>query len=550
MKAIYFSYMPQLFEDQKKIAPSAVTMMGGRLFPGEVLEALLEHSTFDRIVLPEQTRVGQLESEKSPLFTRYRDRILFFSEHGLAALQQFESVVFMSPTVDLAGLARLRQISGCLTAPATGIIHSINSASTLRLFMLLSLCPLTSSDALICSSSAGRTAVENYNSLLMKRLKCCGWHIPAPEYRTPEIPLGIKTADYRNVSSDSLRSKLEIPPGPVVLYMGRFSFTSKADLVPLLLEFGKLLRRHPETTLLVAGDDTQHGMADELESIARRVSPCGRIRILADPDKATKHQLYALADIFVSPSDSLQETFGLTLIEAMSAGLPVVASDWNGYKDLIVNGETGFRAETRFPVYPACFDELRGSGWSLDVDLLAATTVIDWRQFMASISRLISDTNLRKAMGKAAQEKALRTYDWSVVVASYEHLWRELAAESTDRDRLASRPNLDLDRYSYLDIFAHYPTAHLSLQAKLQLAELECLEPDGLSLLAHIGWFSVDTFARVLQIVKEHGVVSIETVLRSLAATDESKQVSHLAHVSRLLKYGYLDLVPATEDVD
>ena len=45
---------------------------------------------------------------------------------------------------------------------------------------------------------------------------------------------------------------------------------------------------------------------------------------------------YAAADIFVSLSDNIQETFGLTPVEAMAAGLPVVASDWDGYRETIV----------------------------------------------------------------------------------------------------------------------------------------------------------------------------------------------------------------------
>ena len=45
-----------------------------------------------------------------------------------------------------------------------------------------------------------------------------------------------------------------------------------------------------------------------------------------------RDQAWAAADIFVSLSDNIQETFGLTPIEAMAAGLPVVVTDWNGYQ--------------------------------------------------------------------------------------------------------------------------------------------------------------------------------------------------------------------------
>ena len=48
-------------------------------------------------------------------------------------------------------------------------------------------------------------------------------------------------------------------------------------------------------------------------------------------------------------SDNIQETFGITPIEAMSAGLPVVVSDWDGYRDTVRDGIDGFRIPTQMP---------------------------------------------------------------------------------------------------------------------------------------------------------------------------------------------------------
>ncbi len=55
------------------------------------------------------------------------------------------------------------------------------------------------------------------------------------------------------------------------------------------------------------------------------------------------------ADVFISLADSVQETFGLTPVEAMAAGLPVIASDWNGYKETVREGLDGFRILTWAP---------------------------------------------------------------------------------------------------------------------------------------------------------------------------------------------------------
>ena len=62
--------------------------------------------------------------------------------------------------------------------------------------------------------------------------------------------------------------------------------------------------------------------------------------------EATRRSVWHAADVFVSPSDNIQETFGLAVLEAMASGLPVVASDWDGYRDLVADGETGFLVPT------------------------------------------------------------------------------------------------------------------------------------------------------------------------------------------------------------
>ena len=61
-----------------------------------------------------------------------------------------------------------------------------------------------------------------------------------------------------------------------------------------------------------------------------------------------KHQALAAADLAVSLVDNTQETFGLSVAEAMAACLPVVASNWNGYRDLIRQGVDGFLVPSRW----------------------------------------------------------------------------------------------------------------------------------------------------------------------------------------------------------
>ena len=64
-------------------------------------------------------------------------------------------------------------------------------------------------------------------------------------------------------------------------------------------------------------------------------------------DPAVRFGAWHAADVFLSLPDNIQETFGLVVVEAMASGLPVVGSDWDGYRDLVVDGETGFLVPTR-----------------------------------------------------------------------------------------------------------------------------------------------------------------------------------------------------------
>ena len=58
------------------------------------------------------------------------------------------------------------------------------------------------------------------------------------------------------------------------------------------------------------------------------------------------YEYYQLSDVFISLSDYCGETFGLTVMEAMACGLPVVISDFAGYKTHITDGVEGYYIQT------------------------------------------------------------------------------------------------------------------------------------------------------------------------------------------------------------
>ena len=81
-----------------------------------------------------------------------------------------------------------------------------------------------------------------------------------------------------------------------------------------------------------------------MESL-RRLCPSVRFLRLGGLEpvtEETKRQALAVSDVAISLVDNAQETFGLAIAEAMAAGLPVVASDWSGYRDLVRDGIDGY----------------------------------------------------------------------------------------------------------------------------------------------------------------------------------------------------------------
>jgi hypothetical protein len=170
---------------------------------------------------------------------------------------------------------------------------------------------------------------------------------------------------------------------------------------------------------------------------------------------AFKPALYAAADIYISPADNLQETFGLTILEAMSSGLPVVASDFSGYRDLVEHNKTGYLIPTMGPADSRPLDPAR----PILPDHIAALhvaqrTAIDLDLLLARLDRLAGDIDLRRSMGEAGIRRARRHFDWPVVVARLEELWKELQTQARTSD--SPPPGVDVCGTSMQRLFGHF----------------------------------------------------------------------------------------------
>jgi hypothetical protein len=205
--------------------------------------------------------------------------------------------------------------------------------------------------------------------------------------------------------------------------------------------------------------------------------------ITLDGRKADDRQTaWAGADIFCSLSDNIQETFGIVPIEAMAAGLPVVVSDWDGYKDTVRDGTDGYRIPTLMPqaglggdlalrhaLEVDTYDMYCGHSCMLVAVDIAATT--------QAFVRLIQQPELREQMGDAGRQRARDVYDWKVVIGQYEALWAQLAELRTAHSpNVRSLPNPWPARMDPFHAFAAYPTHTLTPQTLLALSDADAAQ--------------------------------------------------------------------------
>ncbi|NUN92682.1 MAG: glycosyltransferase, partial [Verrucomicrobiae bacterium] len=258
-------------------------------------------------------------------------------------------------------------------------------------------------DSIVCTSHAARRALAACIDAVAEALRqSCGAQI-AYQGRYDVVPLAVDCDRFRPTDRAVARARFGIPPDRfVLLWVGRLSLIDKADLLPLVDALGVLRERHPERELLLvcAGRERPtERFGGAIADYARELGLAECVRIMDHSEFGSVAELlYGAADVFVSPIDNIQESFGLTPIEAMACGVPQIVSDWDGYRESVVHGETGFLLPTR---WARCADDLSGAAWFRDSPFdhlaLAQSVAVDMNALVEGVSRLIREPGLTGA---------------------------------------------------------------------------------------------------------------------------------------------------------
>ena len=151
------------------------------------------------------------------------------------------------------------------------------------------------------------------------------------------IPNGLDLCEFAVRDRRLLRSLLGLGDGErIVLNVGRVC--KQKNQRDTLLAVGPLLAEMPELHLCFLGYLQEGEYVAELKALAVQLGVADRVHLLGH--RADAHQLLCGSDVLVHTSTT--EAHPLVLLEAMAAGVPVVAYDVGGVGEIVVDGETGF----------------------------------------------------------------------------------------------------------------------------------------------------------------------------------------------------------------
>ena len=333
----------------------------GRHTAGEgFLRGFLRHAQVDRFHFWRGRQIDPVALEAvvrglMPVETPIR----WYDDFDRPALR--EAGVVHLPDPNLAAEAWARRPFGGGAYSLCGLTHTTAYPSTMDMIADLLIAPLEPHDALICTSSAVRASVETQLDAVRDYLSADhGGPRVRGEPMRATIPLGVNTDEFqaRPEHRKAWRERLGIPEDAVVaLYVGRFNALEKMNPALMALALEQAAQQLDEPLYWVnAGWLAREDQSDAFHGAVRALCPSVQYRVVDGRPPATRASIWSVGDLFISFSDNVQETFGLTPVEAMAAGLPCIVTDWDGYRDTVRHGADGFRIDTAAPAPGAGFD--------------------------------------------------------------------------------------------------------------------------------------------------------------------------------------------------
>ncbi len=176
---------------------------------------------------------------------------------------------------------------------------------------------------------------------------------------------------------------------PYILYSGRLE--TRKGLATLVESAKFVCKQYPNTNFMLVGKGT---IGDYLKKMASRLSLENNFHFVGHvSDRNKLLQYYQSSTVYVLPS--YYEGLPTALLEAMSCGIPVVATNVEGSSEVINSGETGLLVSPRDP-----------------------------EKLAEAILKLLDNEELRKQVGLKAREHIKNNYDWEIITDRIEEIYK------------------------------------------------------------------------------------------------------------------------------
>lgn len=229
-------------------------------------------------------------------------------------------------------------------------------------------------------------------------------HYNADPARIVIIPCGFNPREFYPIDKLAARKELGIAPGEkIILQLGRMVPRKGVDNV--IRAVAALQHQVKQLKLFIVGgesdtpDPVKTPEIGRLQQIAQSLGIQQQVVFTGRKTRSVLKYYYAAADIFISTP--WYEPFGITPLEAMACGTPVIGSNVGGIKYSIADQQTGFLVPPREPA------------------LLAE-----------KIKHLLSDSKLHELMCKNAVKHVKHSFTWSKVATAVHHVYTKVVSET------------------------------------------------------------------------------------------------------------------------
>ena len=231
-------------------------------------------------------------------------------------------------------------------------------------------------------------------------------HYRTPASRTRMIPCGFDPDELQPVSREKAREHLSLPQErPIVLQLGRM--VPRKGVETVIRALGVLERRYRLSPLLliVGGESPTPDPAltpeiGRLMRIAAEEGVAHDVQFVGQRPRTELRFFYSAANVFVTMP--WYEPFGITPVEAMACGIPVIGARVGGVQYSVEDGRTGFLVEAR------------------NADALARR-----------LAHVFSDPSIPRLLGKRAKRRAWERFTWQQISRSLADLYAEVATTAS-----------------------------------------------------------------------------------------------------------------------